>query len=63
MGSSSAMNCVGAVKLARKLGPHHVIVTLLNDSGHRHLTKFWNAEYLEKIGLSPKAIGLEFLDP
>ncbi|RKP22983.1 OAS-TL 2 [Syncephalis pseudoplumigaleata] len=41
VGSSSAVNCVGAVRLARQLGPGHTIVTLLCDSGQRHLTKFW----------------------
>ncbi|SAM03736.1 hypothetical protein [Absidia glauca] len=41
LGSSSAVNCVAAVRVARQLGPGHVIVTLLNDSGQRHLTKFW----------------------
>ncbi|KAI9314058.1 tryptophan synthase beta subunit-like PLP-dependent enzyme [Dichotomocladium elegans] len=41
VGSSSSVNCVAAVRVARELGPGHVIVTLLNDSGQRHLTKFW----------------------
>ncbi|KAL0089249.1 tryptophan synthase beta subunit-like PLP-dependent enzyme [Phycomyces blakesleeanus] len=46
LGSSSAVNCVAAVRAARQLGPGHVVVTLLNDSGQRHLTKFWSDEYL-----------------
>ncbi|CAJ0764943.1 23494_t:CDS:2 [Entrophospora sp. SA101] len=41
VGSSSAINCVGCVRVARKLGPGHRIVTILCDSGQRHLTKFW----------------------
>ncbi|KAF2199647.1 PALP-domain-containing protein [Delitschia confertaspora ATCC 74209] len=41
VGSSSAVNCVAAVKLAEQLGPGHRIVTLLCDSGARHLSKFW----------------------
>ena len=28
VGSSAAMNCVGAVKVARALGPGHTIVTV-----------------------------------
>jgi cysteine synthase A len=36
VGSSSALNCVGAVKLARMLPPRSVVVTLLCDSGVRH---------------------------
>ena len=35
VGSSAAMNCVGAVKLARSLGPNKVIVTILCDGGQR----------------------------
>ncbi|CAG8487968.1 10257_t:CDS:10, partial [Diversispora eburnea] len=33
LGSSSAINCVGCVRVARQLGPGHRIVTMLNDSG------------------------------
>lgn len=62
IGSSSAMNCVGAVKLARLLGPGHTIVTILCDSGMRHLSKFYNPQYLAAHGLTPTASGLEFLD-
>lgn len=57
IGSSAAMNCVGAVKAARALGPGHTIVTMLCDGGHRHLSKFHNPEYLEKYELTPKADG------
>lgn len=53
VGSSAAMNCVGAVKAARQLGPGHTIVTLLCDGGQRHLSKFYNAGYLEQYGLAP----------
>lgn len=61
LGSSSAMNCVGAVRVAQAIGPGHTIVTILCDSGMRHLSKFYDAEYLSQLGLTPKAIGLEFL--
>lgn len=47
VGSSSSVNCVAAYRAAKRLGPGHVIVTLLNDSGQRHLTKFWSDEYLK----------------
>ena len=30
-----------AVKTAMKLGPGHRIVTVLSDSGSRHLSRFW----------------------
>lgn len=61
LGSSSAMNCVGAVKVAQQLGPGHTIVTILCDSGMRHLSKFYNAQYLSQHNLTPSAVGLEFL--
>ncbi|CAI0437497.1 unnamed protein product [Linum tenue] len=61
VGSSSAMNCVGAVRVAQSLGPGHTIVTILCDSGMRHLSKFCNARYLSEHGLTPTSAGLEFL--
>ncbi|ODV90070.1 hypothetical protein CANCADRAFT_1803 [Tortispora caseinolytica NRRL Y-17796] len=41
VGSSSAVNCAAAKKLAEQLGPGHRIVTVICDSGARHLNKFW----------------------
>jgi len=32
---------VAAVRVAKQLGPGHRIVTILCDSGTRHLSKFW----------------------
>ena len=46
VGSSSAMNCVGAVKMAQVLGPGHTIVTCLCDQGHRSMSKLYNPAYL-----------------
>ncbi|ETO78126.1 hypothetical protein F444_06786 [Phytophthora nicotianae P1976] len=63
VGSSSGLNCVAAVRAARKLGPGHTIVTVLCDSGQRHLTKFWNEQHIrEDWQLEPTATHLEFLD-
>ncbi|KAI9492459.1 tryptophan synthase beta subunit-like PLP-dependent enzyme [Zychaea mexicana] len=62
LGSSSAVNCVAAFRAAKQLGPGHVIVTLLNDSGQRHLTKFWSDEYLEAAGIPYNLQGSEGLD-
>ncbi|GES77465.1 PALP-domain-containing protein [Rhizophagus clarus] len=63
IGSSSAINCVGCVRIARKLGPGHRIVTILCDSGQRHLTKFWNDEYLKQNNINPKEEeGLGFIN-
>ncbi|KAK3010050.1 hypothetical protein RJ639_012819 [Escallonia herrerae] len=61
VGSSSAMNCVGAFRVAQLIGPGHTIVTILCDNGMRHLSKFHNARYLSQHGLTPSATGLEFL--
>lgn len=41
VGASSAVNCVAAVVVARQMGPGHRVVTILCDSGTRHLSKFW----------------------
>ena len=41
IGSSSAVNCVAAARTAIEMGPGHRIVTILCDSGARHLSKFW----------------------
>ena len=41
VGASSAVNCVAAVVLARQLGTGNRIVTVLCDSGTRHLSRFW----------------------
>lgn len=57
VGSSAAMNCVGAVKAARQLGPGHTIVTVLCDGGHRHLSKFHSPPYLARYELTPAATG------
>jgi len=62
VGGSSALNLVGAAKLARKLGPGKVIVTVLTDSGQRYATRMYNKEWLAQNHLEPNATGLEFLD-
>lgn len=56
IGSSSAVNCVGAVRIARELGPGHTIVTLLCDSGQRHLTKFWYVSVPVSFGGSSRDV-------
>lgn len=64
VGSSAALNCVGAVKAAARLGPGARIVTVLCDGGARHLSRFHNPEFLAREGLTPKAQGrgLEFVE-
>ncbi|KAJ1663268.1 Cysteine synthase 2 [Coemansia sp. RSA 1813] len=55
VGSSAAINCVAALEIARRLGPGHTIVTVLADSGQRHLTKFWNDDAMAALGHSVAA--------
>jgi cysteine synthase A len=51
LGASSGINVAGAVRLARELGPGHVIVTILCDYGTRYQSKLWNPEFLRTKGL------------
>tara|TARA_B100000686_G_C16601249_1_gene868759 strand:- start:78 stop:1103 length:1026 start_codon:yes stop_codon:yes gene_type:complete len=46
LGSSSGVNVAGAVKLAKHLGPGHVIVTILCDLGTRYQSKLFNPKFL-----------------
>ncbi len=61
LGSSSAINVCGAVKLAREGGPGQTIVTVLCDGGQRYLSRLYNAAWLAERELTPKARGLAFL--
>ncbi len=51
LGGSSGVNLVGAVRLARELGPGKTIVTLLCDPGIRYASRLFNVEYLSARGL------------
>lgn len=51
LGGSSGVNIAGAIRLARELGPGHVIVTMLCDYGTRYQSKLLNAEFLASKGL------------
>jgi cysteine synthase A len=46
LGGSTAINVAGAVRLAKDLGPGHVIVTILADYGTRYQSKLFNPEFL-----------------
>lgn len=52
-GSSTGINLCGAAKVARELGPGHVIVTVLCDSGARYQSRLFNRTWLAEQGLSP----------
>jgi cysteine synthase A len=51
LGGSSGVNVAGAIRLARELGPGHVIVTLLCDSAMRYRARLFNREFLAEKGL------------
>jgi cysteine synthase A len=51
LGSSSGVNVAGAIRLAKELGPGHVIVTLLCDSAMRYRARLFNREFLAEKGL------------
>ena len=46
LGGSTAINIAGAVRLAKDLGPGHVIVTILAEHGSRSQSKLYNPDYL-----------------
>lgn len=46
VGSSSALNLAAACRVARSLPEGSRVVTIICDSGHRHLSRFWSQEYI-----------------
>ncbi|GAC72044.1 cysteine synthase [Moesziomyces antarcticus T-34] len=58
LGSSSAVNCVAAVRTALRLkrerggDPPPVVVTILCDSGARHVSKFHDDDALVRLGVA-----------
>eukprot|EP00797_Seminavis_robusta_P025447 Sro443_g144080.1 Cysteine synthase (295) ;mRNA; r:36180-37064 len=51
VGSSSAMNVVGAIRVALQLEPDSNVVTIICDSGSRHATRLWNRDFIVGRGL------------
>lgn len=51
LGGSSGVNVAGAIRMARDMGPGHVIVTILCDYGTRYQSKLFNPEFLHSKGL------------
>ena len=48
VGGSSGINVAGAARLAKELGPGHVIVTILADYGTRSQSKLFNPQFLRE---------------
>jgi cysteine synthase A len=60
LGSSSGVNIAGAIRLAKELGPGHVIVTLLCDSAMRYRARLFNRAFLAEKGLElPEWLNLD----
>ena len=51
LGGSTGINLAGAVKMARRMGPGHTIVTILADHGSRYQSKLYNPDFLREKGL------------
>jgi cysteine synthase A len=51
VGGSSALNVLGAMRLAKQLGPGKTIVTVLCDYGNRYMSKLFNPEFLRSKDL------------
>ncbi|HEY3730591.1 MAG TPA: cysteine synthase A [Steroidobacteraceae bacterium] len=49
--STSGINVAGAVRVARDLGPKHIVVTMLCDTGSKYLSRLFNREWLAQKGL------------
>ena len=55
LGSTSGINVVAAVRVARQLGPGHTVVTVLCDGGARYQSRLFNREWLQEKGLASSA--------
>ena len=51
VGSSSAMNLVGAIRTALSYPGECSVLTFICDGGQRHLTRFWDPQFIERWGL------------
>jgi cysteine synthase len=49
--STSGINVAAATRVARELGPGHLIVTVLCDGGAKYLSRLFNPEWLAQKGL------------
>jgi cysteine synthase A len=52
VGTSSALNIAGALKVAARAGPGKRIVTFVCDGGERASTRLWNHEFLKAQSLT-----------
>lgn len=51
VGTSSGINIAAAIRVARAMGPGHIVVTVLCDGGSRYQSKLFNPAFLREKGL------------
>jgi cysteine synthase len=51
LGGSSGINIAGAIRMAKEMGPGHMIVTVLCDYGNRYQSKLFNPDFLRSKNL------------
>ena len=51
LGGSTGVNVAGAIRLAKELGPGHIIATVLCDYGTRYQSKLFNPAFLREKDL------------
>lgn len=51
VGGSSGINVAGAIRMAKEMGPGHMIVTILCDYGTRYQSQMFNPEFLKSKNL------------
>jgi cysteine synthase A len=51
IGGSAGINVAAAIRVARDLGPGHVVVTMLCDGGARYQSKLFNPKFLKEKNL------------
>jgi cysteine synthase A len=56
LGSTSGINVAGAVRVARELGPGHVIATILCDGGAKYVSRLYDQGWLREKGLLEAAM-------
>ncbi len=56
LGSTSGVNVTAATRVARQLGPGHLIVTVLCDTGAKYLSRLYNREWLAQKNLLDAAL-------
>jgi cysteine synthase len=51
VGTSAGINIAAAIRVAKRLGPGHTVVTILCDGGARYASKLFNVPFLKEKGL------------